>query len=320
MRAHAARFSLCLLLLGLVVSLGGAASAVTIDYVTIGDAAEACDTQSQGCFGFVESDYDIGKYEVTNAQYVDMLNAVAATDTRALYNALMTSNADGGILRAGVSGSFTYSLKAGMGLKPVNFVTIFDAMRFTNWLTNGQPTGLQTAATTEDGSYTFTGASTVGPRNALSYAHVVIPTENEWYKAAYYDGTAYFDYPAGSDTQSTCTTPGATANTANCDNAVGGGDPTDVGSYTGSASPYGTFDQGGNIFEWTETITGGLRVIRGGSFGGPALFLDAAEQGFASGTTQIVGTGFRVALVPEPGTGLLLMMGLVGLSSWRKRS
>ena len=43
-------------------------------------------------------------------------------------------------------------------------------------------------------------------------------------------------------------------------------DLTSVGSYPGSASPYGTFDQGGNVFEWNEAIAGTNRVARGGNF------------------------------------------------------
>jgi hypothetical protein len=51
--------------------------------------------------------------------------------------------------------------------------------------------------------------------------------------------------------------------TANCGAAVGG--LTNVGSYTGSAGPNGTFDQGGNAVEWADRIEVlENRVIRGG--------------------------------------------------------
>ena len=84
---------------------------------------------------------------------------------------------------------------------------------------------------------------------------------------------SYFDCPAGSEKQTTCGAPGVTPNTANCDWSVG--DLTDVGSYTVSASPNGTFDQGGNVWEWSEAqatapepIIGSYRSVRGGSFSG----------------------------------------------------
>ena len=70
----------------------------------------------------------------------------------------MGSDARGGITQSGVSGSFTYAVKPNMGDKPVNFVSFNDAMRFANWLHNGQPTGIQNAASTETGAYTITGA------------------------------------------------------------------------------------------------------------------------------------------------------------------
>lgn len=81
--------------------------------------------------------YHIGTYEVTNSQYVSFLNATAATNTHGLYNPNMNSDSLGGIQQSGTSGSFTYSVKTGMGNRPVNYVSFWDAARFTNWLTTG---------------------------------------------------------------------------------------------------------------------------------------------------------------------------------------
>lgn len=131
-----ALWSSCLLTL----LMGSSAWAVGIDWVTVGDPGNACDVQSQGCFGAVGYAYRISKYETTNAQYVEFLNAVAASDSTGLYHGLMVSS-DGGISRSGISGSFGYAAISGRENKPVNFVSWYDALRFSNWLHNGQPIG-----------------------------------------------------------------------------------------------------------------------------------------------------------------------------------
>jgi sulfatase modifying factor 1 len=151
--------------------------------------------------------------------------------------------------------------------------------------------------------------------------NIFLTSEAEWYKAAYYDAvsTSYFDYPAGTDTQTVCATPGATANTANCDPG-GPVDLTDVGSYTGSASPYGTFDQGGNVWEWNEAIIASLRGLRGGAFLFAPDSLAASYPSAGDPTGEFYYVGFRVASpIPEPGTGLLVMTGVLGLAGWRRR-
>ena len=297
--------------------LAESASAVTIDWVTVGGAGNACDTQSQGCFGAVAQSYRISRTEVTNAQYAEFLNAKAVSNNaNALYNTSMGSGFAGGITRSGSPGSYTYSAIAGRENKPVNYVSFYDSLRFSNWLNNGQGSG-----DTETGAYTIT---YLGIQNNSitrnSGANIFLPSEDEWYKAAYYDAvtTSYFDYPAGSNTQTTCAVPGATANTANCDWVVG--DVTDVASYTGSASPNGTFDQGGNVWEWNEAIiSGSERGLRGESWLSNPISLAASYRDDQFPSVEGSSMGFRVASIPEPGTGLLLMMGMLGLATRQRR-
>jgi sulfatase modifying factor 1 len=316
--------SLSLLVLLLTAAAPQAsAQLINMEWVTVGGPGNTCETQSQGCFGAVADAYRIGTYEVTNAQYATFLNAVAATDTHGLYHPSMAHPFYGGITRAGTSGSFTYATQLGRADHPVTSASWYNTVRFANWLHNGQPTGAQDATTTEDGAYTFTGTTTVGARNAG--AQVFVPSDDEWYKAAYYDvGTSlYFDFPAGSDTQTTCASPTALANHGNC---VDGGPiiPTEVGSYTGSASPNGTFDQGGNVWEWLETSAPfSNRVIRGGGFGDAEFHLAATERVEIDPAEAIISLGFRVAsvapaVVPSLGPmGLALLASMIGVAAYR---
>ena len=288
--------------LALVVLAGFAvpATAVTFDWVTVGNPANACETQAQGCFGGVAETYVIAKHEVTNAQYAEFLNAKAASDPFALYSVNMSAGV-GGITRSGSSWSFTYSVKPGREDMPVNWVSFYDALRFVNWLSNGQGSGDR-----ETGAYTLLGGRPE-PSNGTRVtrnpgATVFLPSGNEWYKAAYYDASSasYFDYPAGSGAQTICAAPAMTRNRANCDNAVS--DVTNVASYPGSASPYGTFDQGGNVAEWTETSFhgGAFRELRGGSLFNNALTLAASSRRSGSPNLESNAWGFRVARIPEP--------------------
>ena len=310
--------------------LAGPAPAVVIDFVPIAAAGNACDVQPQGCFGAVPYDYAIGKHEVTNAQYAEFLNAVAETDATGLYNPDMSFVPDdksGGIERTGSPGSYSYAVSPGRENHPVVFVSWYDTLRFANWLHNGQPTsGIQDASTTEDGAYTFAGATSVGPRNpgALFF----LASEDEWYKAAYYDAAAAAykthvfaaDPPFGEFSTECVDPPGTVPYSMNCAGGLRG--TTEVGAYTTSPSASGTFGQGGNVSEWNEATGGVGRIIRGAFWistkdpmypyvrfsGDPA-----AETGpFAAAN------GFRVATVPEPGAGLLLMAGLLALAGRRR--
>ena len=100
-----------------------------------------------------------------------------------------------------------------------------------------------------------------------------------------------------------------------------------VGEFQNSASPYGTFDQGGNVSEWNEAIiSGGFRGLRDGSF----FYMDVNPASFYRGygpdtptpTYEIPSIGFRVASVasvPEPGSIALLLSCAVAFGIWRIR-
>lgn len=292
------------------------AAAVSIDLVAIGNPGNTGELQGNGIFGRVTTSYQMAKFEVTNTQYVEFLNAKAATDPYELYNTLMGFSDDGGIVRSGASGMYTYTVKPSAigagpngspytyGDKPVNYVSWYDAVRFANWMANGQGSG-----STETGTYTLLGGTPV-PANANSItrnanASWFLPTENEWYKAAYYNAatTSYFDYPTGSDTTPNNNLPLAdTGNSANykIGSTTTTGDAfhplTPAGAYSASDSPYGTFDQGGNVAEWNETSGGSnMRVRRGGGWNSTDTYLASATRETVFATVEINSTGFRLA-------------------------
>ncbi len=221
------------------------------------------------------------------------------------------------ITRSGTAGNYSYSVPTDWANRPVNYVDWGSAARFCNWLANGQPnTGVEDLTTTEDGSYYLNGAmndnalATVTRKSTATWA---IPSDNEWYKAAYYDpnknglGSAgYWLYPTGSnDLPSNVLSnpdPGNNANFYQIGSTIGG--PyyrTPVGAFTNSEGPYGTFDQGGNVAEWTESS------VRGGYFDTTAFALAASfcANGTLRGGTSTA-DGFRVAYVPEPSVVVLL--------------
>ncbi len=305
---------------------------VAIDTVLVGNPGNAGENSGESepggygpdrICGAVDYVFNIGKFEVTAGQYTEFLNAVAATDTYGLYHTSMDSTYGCQITQNGTSGSYTYDFsgrpsgtEADWADRPVNYVSWGDAARFANWLHNGQPTGAQDLTTTEDGSYYLNGA--VSDAELLAVAREpnatwVIPSEDEWYKAAYHynDGVTgnYWDYPTKSDMAPTLEAPPGTDMTdgsANYyDSGYGIGSPyyrTEVGGYDAkpSDSPYGTFDQGGNVGEWNEAIFyGSYRSLRGGSFDDYNIGLRAANRNRCyDPTDEDNNIGFRVAEVP----------------------
>ncbi|MCB1203692.1 MAG: SUMF1/EgtB/PvdO family nonheme iron enzyme [Verrucomicrobiae bacterium] len=291
--------------------------------VTVGNAGNTADpsdgdqgnTGTQN-FGAVPYEFSIGKYEVTLAQYTALLNAVAATDTYGLYHPSMATDLNtAGITQSGSPGSFTYSV-IGTETRPVTYVSWFDAARFCNWLHNGRPTGAQDAATTERGAYILDGAISGG----LTITHEPeakfwIPSEDEWYKAAYHQPSAqggdsddYWLYPTRSNAlPGNLIGPLPLVNHANYFSTVfsvtqsgsfSGSQNylSDAGSYPESSSFYGTFDQGGNVFEWNDAvISGAFRGMRGGNWAYDEFRLRSANREYTGPGGESGRIGFRVA-------------------------
>jgi formylglycine-generating enzyme required for sulfatase activity len=322
------------------------AQAVTIDMVPVGDLGNAADTaehsgnpDGQGAVAYT---YQIGKYEVTAGQYIEFLNAVGGVDTYALYNTQMSrTDLGSGIARSGggtVGNPYSYTVPSDWANRPVNYVSFWDAARFANWLNNGQGDG-----NTETGAYTLNGYNGNDGHSITRNpgAKWFIPSEDEWYKAAYYKGggtnAGYWDYPTKSNTAPSNVgadgyiDPGNHANYWNGSNFTIGSPyyRTNVGEFENSASAYGTYDQGGNVWEYNETYLpeasgiGSSRGMRGGYLYGGSDQLAASFCYYNEDpTTESWAFGFRVAGVPEPGS--LAMLAGIALTAllywWRKRA
>ncbi len=292
--------------------LAQSALAIDIETVPVGNTGNLANAYGRGAVGY---GYRIGKFEVTVGQYTAFLNAVAATDTYGLYDARMMSNSRGcRIQQSGSPGTFTYSVAdPGWTQRPVNFVSWGCAARFANWMHNGQPMGAQDSTTTEDGSYFLDGAvqnPEYTPVVRKAGATWVVPNIDEWHKAAYHknDGDTgnYYEYPTSSDTAPTAVyTDPDPGNTATWNGGLGA--PyyvTEVGAHENSASPYGTFDQGGNFYEWMENLwqpsmpTNDSRTIDGGSYNdntNPMRASQAPSGVLPNQKTAL--TGFRLAVL-----------------------
>jgi formylglycine-generating enzyme required for sulfatase activity len=288
--------------------------AVDIEFVTVGNAGNAADATGFGAVGY---DYQIGKYEVTAGQYAEFLNAVAATsDPYGLYNSAMAGTQYGSKITKS-DGVYT----ALSPNQPVNYVSWGDACRFCNWLQHGQPVGAEGEAATETGAYALGGKTSSAELMTVIRgvnAKYVLPTYDEWYKAAYYDpnkngagAAGYWTYPTKSDVYPSSTLSSTGTNNANyAGYTLNPPNTTEVGYFAGSPSPYGTFDQGGNVREWNETAVGSSeRGIHGGSFSEGADTLAALDIILYDNTPpawEVYEKGFRIAEVPEP-SGFLLI-------------
>jgi formylglycine-generating enzyme required for sulfatase activity len=282
-------------------TFGTSGNEFTIDFVNIGNAGNAADTTTYGAvpYEYRASIYEISQNDITKATASGMANVTA--------------------------GAWT-------GNQPAATINWYEAAAFVNFLnTNSGKTAAYDLAW--NGSawsmnlWSSSNAWTLGGTNLYRNkdAFYFLPSENEWYKAAYYNaaGTNYFLYPTASDTAPAPVASGTGADSAVYDSVASV--PAIVDS-AGGLSPYGTMGQGGNVWEWNESAFAGTnssssedRAVRGGGwdFSGSALrSSDRFSRGPSNGSSTI---GFRVASVPEPSTYALLLMTGAGWLLWKRR-
>jgi formylglycine-generating enzyme required for sulfatase activity len=269
-----------------------------IDFVAIGNAGNLGDTRTgaegpgqpfanpYGC-GAVGYNYRIGKYEVTNAQWNSFVDASGAP--------------------TGDEGIYNYSSQFTDPQQPVTNVNHYEAMQFCNYLTTGDKSkGAYRFSGTNDNPGSFMGVDRIAAKTTYGTIYV-LPTEDEWYKAAYFkpDGSGYSNYANG-----TSIAPIGGIDTC-YDQIYPYIGPWQVGS--GTQEQNGTFDIMGNVWERTETFFyfygQGRSGYRGGSYTDedslllPSFRIDN-NPGYEFGSL-----GFRVVSIPEPCGFFLFVVG-----------
>jgi hypothetical protein len=290
-------------------TFGSGANQFQMDFVTIGNPGNAADTSgSPNPAGSVSYIYNIGKYEVSR----DMITKANAAGSLGITLRDMSSYGGNGINR------------------PATGISWNEAARFVNWLNTSQ--GYQAAynftTTNANDNITLWGAGLSSGSNQYRHkdAYYFLPSMDEWYKAAYGSPSGtWYDYATGSNSAPQAVASGASGAVYGQPTSQGPADITNAGGL----SPYGTMAQGGNVWEWMESASDGSnnsasenRELHGGSYSSPSDSLVASDRHFVDApTSQYSNSGFRVASVPEPSSGLLVLLGLSAvLRRRRKRS
>jgi len=218
------------------------------------------------------------------------------------------------------------------GNQPAATISWYEAAAFVNFLnTNSAKTAAydlswngtdwSMSLWSSEQAWTAGGENLYRNKNAFYF----LPSENEWYKAAYYNaaGANYFLYPTGSNTAPTAVASGTNADSAVYNSVASV--PATVDS-VGAWSPYGTRGQGGNVNEWNESARAGtnsstseVRAIRGGRYISTENGLRSSTRGLGEPAAYSGTLGFRVASVPEPSTYALLLLGAGAVYCWKRR-
>ena len=316
---------------------------VTFDWAIVGNPGNAPDTlvMNKGSaadyttgYGSVGYTYQISKYDVTNSQYTQFLNAAdpSGSNTTKLYDTRMSAANlglayTGGInFNAAATSGSKYSVKTGQESFPATWIRWDSGGRMVNWLANGQGSG-----STESGVYdmsVLTSGFATPPTRAPG-ATIFLPSENEYYKAAYYDPTksgtgGYWQYGVMSDIAPVGVAPSGGSTSANIGNGNSGGGSTadtmattgaafstsvnyltNVGAYATATSYYGLYDTEGLLYNWTEatrtSFGNQLPIYRGGSWRYGDQSDGAAYRNIYSGAAvaSYAWYGLRIASLPS---------------------
>lgn len=275
-------------------TFGSGENTFTIDFVNIGHAGNASDTNG---YGAVSYDYRMGTYEISQDA----------------------------ITKATASGLANVTAGAWTGSQPAANITWYEAAAFVNWLntSTGKTAAYNLAWNGSAWSmnlWSSEQAWQTGGENLFRHkdAYYFLPSLDEWYKAAYYDpdksgGAGYWTYATGSNTAPTEVASGTAIGSAVYNQVFGQGPA--VITNAGGLSPYGTMGQGGNVWEWNESAYDSPnddptwdRWLRGGAWYNLADNLQSSDINSSGPASDHTVIGFRVASIPEPSAALLLIV------------
>ena len=286
-------------------TFGTGSNQFTVDFVEIGNTTN---TNSSLGYGAVPYQYRMGKYEISQLQ----------------------------VTKATLLGLAGVSTTASSSNRPAASATWYEAAAFVNFLnTNSGKTAaynLTLSNTTWSMNLQATNqAWTLGGTNLYRNkdAFYFLPSENEWFKSAYYNpsNSTYYTYPLGSNSAPSQlgnqggTNPGSAVYVPN----IFQGGPAEV-ERAGGLSPYGAMGLPGNVWDWCESAFDGTnnsgsenRIFRGGVYGQGANLIVSSYRQSVDPAIGNADMGFRVASVPEPSTYALFLLGAGAAYFWKRR-
>jgi len=311
---------------GAVVNFSSGATQFSIDFVTIGATNNLADTRpsatpnAAGRVGYV---FGIGKFEVSRDMITKYNSAFGTANSLGLTLADTTPYGGNG------------------ANQPATGLSWNEAARFVNWLntvSGGTAAYNFTTGGVNDNITTWSASSPLDydPTNPYrsKRALFALPSDNEWYKAAYYNPVtnSYSDYPSLNGLTPSAVSGGIADNTS-VYFQPGGNGPAVIDS-AGGLSPFGVMGLGGNVREWEESSIDllnnnglSIRGIRGGTwFDGPSYLSSSARYDDVDPTGKNLTVGFRVVRlssaggeVPEPSTIAIFGLGALCLASRARR-